>query len=127
MTTLAEVQPGDQFLFACQVTSLDPTNGIGLSLYGPASIKAADAAIHPDGTMTGNLAATPDQVPINIVTGFVPISVGDLLENADSGQTVVCRWSQINPDGSVVWSASTTRRVVYPAVGWTVIGHFDLG
>src|ERR1700755_2591109 len=119
MTTLAEVQPGDEFLFACQVTSLDPTNGIGLSLYGPASIKAADAAIHTDGTMTGNLAASPDQVPVNIVTGFVPVSVGDVMQNADSGETVVCRWSQIKPDGSVIWSAAANHRVVYPTTGWS--------
>lgn len=126
MTTLAEVKTGDQFLFACQVTSVDATNGIGLSLYGPASIKAADAAIHPDGTMTGNLANTPDQVPINIVTGFVPISVGDVLENQNSGETVVCRWSQINPDGSVIWAASAMRAVVYSSSGWSVVGHVEL-
>ena len=125
MATLADLKTGDQFLFACQVTSLD-ANGIGLALFGPASVKAADAAIHLDGTMSGNLAATPDQVPINIVTGFVPISQGDILQNGETGETVVCRWSEIKPDGTVHWSSSGTHRVVYTANGWTVIGHAEI-
>lgn len=126
MTTLAEITAGDQFLFACQAISVDPTNGLALSLYGPGSIKAADATIHPDGTMTGNLAASPDQVPVNVVTGFVPISVGDILESSISGETVVCRWSTIKSDGTINWSSSTTHGVVYSATGWTVVGHVPI-
>lgn len=126
MTTLAELQPGNQFLFACQVNTVDPTAGISLSLYGPGRVKAADATIAVDGSMSGTLAATPDQVPVNIVTGFVPVSVGDVLENDKSGDTAVCRWSQINPDGSVIWASSPAKRVVYSSNGWSVVGHVDL-
>lgn len=125
MTTLADVGTGDQFLFACQITSKD-TSGLGLALYGPGRVQAAQALIAPDGTMSGTLSATPDQVPVNLVTGFSPISVGDILSSEASGETLVCRWSQINTDGTVIWSSSPDHRVVYPAAGWDLIGHVDL-
>lgn len=125
MTTLAEVQPGDQFLFVCQVTALDPSTGISLSLYGPSSVKAADATIGIDGSMSGSLANTPDQLPVTIVTGFVPIAVGDVLQNLKTGETVVCRWSQLQPDGSMLWSTAPTGKVVYTASGWSIIAHID--
>ena len=126
MTTLSEVNVGDQFLFACQVTSKDATTGIGLALYGPGRVEAATATIAPAGTMSGQLAAPPDQVPVNLVTGFAPVSVGDVMENTVTGETSLCRWSQINPDGSVIWSSSPSHRVVYPSAGWSVIGHVNL-
>jgi hypothetical protein len=125
MTTLADLKTGDQFLFACQVVSKD-VNGLGLALYGPGRVQAATALIAPTGAMTGSLSATPDQVPVTIVTGFVPVSVGDVLENSVSGETAVCRWSQINKDGTVVWSSSASSRVIYPSSGWVVISHVTL-
>jgi len=125
MTTLADLQPGQQFLFACQVTALDPVAGLSLALYGPGRVEAATAVIAPTGVMTGQLAAAPDQVPVTVVTGFAPVSVGDILQN-EAGETVVCQWSQIGADGTVTWSASAGHRVAYPAAGWTVIGHADL-
>lgn len=125
MTTLAAVKTGDQFLFVCQVTALDVTAGMGLSLYGPGRALAATATIAPDGAMAGQLAMPPDQIPVNTVTGLAPISVGDVLTRDDSGDTFVCRWAEISEDGLVLWSASASHAVVYPAVGWTIIGHFD--
>lgn len=125
MTTLADLKSGDQFLFACQVTSLD-ANGLGLALYGPGRVEAATALIAPSGAMSGQLAASSSQVPVTVVTGFVPVSVGDVLSNSESGETVVCRWSQINPDGAVIWSTSPAHRVIYSASGWVVIGHVQL-
>jgi len=125
MTTLADLQPGQQFLFACQVTALDPVAGLSLALYGPGRTEAATAVISPQGAMTGQLAAAPDQVPVTVVTGFAPVSVGDVLQNG-GGETYVCCWSQISPDGSVTWSASADHKVTYPAAGWTVIGHVTL-
>ena len=126
MPTLADLAAGEQFLFACQVTSVDPAAGIGLTLYGPGRAQAATATIAPAGTMTGQLAAAPAQVPVTIVTGFAPISTGDVLENATTGETAVCRWSQIDPDGTVTWASATDHQVEYPAQGWTVISHVDL-
>jgi len=124
MTSLADLRPGDQFLFACQVTTLDG-NGLGVALYGPARTEAATATISPAGVMSGQLAAPPDQVPVTLVTGFAPVSVGDVMENA-AGETLVARWSQISPDGTVTWSSSADHRVIYPAAGWTNIGHLTL-
>lgn len=126
MDTLASLQINQQFLFICHVTSVDPTTGTELALYGPGRIQAATATIHPDGTMTGNLAAPPDQVPVNLVTGMVPVSVGDVMENAVTGETAVCRWSQISDDGSVLWSSSPDHRMIYPAKDWSVVGHVSL-
>lgn len=126
MTTLADLAAGQQFLFAVQITAVDQGTGISLALYGPGRVQAATATISPAGVMTGQLAAAPDQVPVTVVTGFAPVSVGDVLENGESGETAVCRWSVIQEDGTVLWSSSAGHRVVYPAEGWTVISHVDL-
>jgi len=125
MATLADLVPGDQFLFACSVTAVDQVTGLSLGLYGPGRALAATAVISPAGVMSGQLAAAPDQVPVTIVTGFAPVSVGDVLENT-AGETLVARWSQISPDGTVTWSSSADHRVIYPAAGWSVIGHVTL-
>ena len=79
MATLADLVPGDQFLFACSVTAVDQVTGLSLGLYGPGRALAATAVISPAGVMSGQLAAAPDQVPVTIVTGFAPVSVGDVL------------------------------------------------
>jgi hypothetical protein len=125
-TTLADLEPGVQFLFACSVTALDPAAGLSLALYGPGRVEAATAVIAPTGVMTGQLAAPPDQVPVTVVTGFAPVSVGDIMQNDATGETMVARWSQISPDGTVQWAAAASHRVIYPATGWTTIGHADL-
>ena len=126
MTTLADLQPGMQFLFACSVTSVDPVAGMGLDLYGPERTIAATAVISPAGVMSGQLAAPPDQVPVTVVTGFAPVSVGDVMENEATGETAVARWSEISPDGTVTWSSSGAHKVIYPGTGWHLIGHVNL-
>lgn len=126
MTTLADLRPGDEFLFACQVTALDQVTGLSLSLFGPASALAGSAVISPAGVMSGQLAAAPGQVPVTVVTGFAPVSVGDVMQNDRTGETLVARWSQIGPDGSVTWASAAGHQVVYTGQGWTVIGHVTL-
>jgi hypothetical protein len=126
MTTLADLAPGEQFLMACQVVTIDPVIGMTLSLFGPASAQAGTAVIAPSGAMTGQLMTTPSQVPVDIVTGLAPTTVGDVLTNDTTGETVVCRWSQITPGGQSVWSSSADHLVVYASSGWTVIGHVSL-
>lgn len=123
MTSLADLTTGDQFLFACQVTSVDATTGTGITLYGPARAQAGTAVISPAGAMSGQLAAAPGQVPVTVVTGFAPVSVGDLMQSDQNGETMVARWSGISADGTVTWAASVDHRVIYPAAGWTVVGH----
>lgn len=125
MTFLADLRAGDQFLFAAGVTVIDGA-GYHLSLFGPAATAAGTAVIAPDGTMTGALAVPADQVPVTVVTGMVPVAVGDVLESQSSGETAVCRWSQVDADGTVTWASAAGHRVVYPAQGWTVIGHVGL-
>jgi hypothetical protein len=126
MTTLADLTAGEQFLMACQVVAVDPVNGMTLSLFGPASAQAGTATIATTGVMSGQLLTTPDQVPVSVVTGLALLTVGDVLSNDATGETAVCRWSQISPDGIATWSSSLDHRVIYPAVGWTVIGHCNL-
>lgn len=126
MTTLADLTVGQQFLFACQVTSADPVAGTGLALYGPGRTQAATATIAPTGVMSGQLAAPPSQVPVTVVTGFAPVSVGDVLQNNVTGETYVARWSQISADGEAMWASSAAARVIYPAAGWTTVGHVNI-
>lgn len=124
MTTLDQLVVGEQFLFACEVTAID-VNGMALALYGPGAVQAASAVISPAGVMSGNLAAAPDQIPVFVVTGFAPFSVGDVVQG-DNGETMVCRWSGIDPEGIAVWSASGDHRVTYTGSGWTKIGTATL-
>lgn len=123
MTTLGALTAGEEFLFACQVVSNDPVNGLSLTLYGPARQQAGTASISTTGVMSGQLAAPLDQTPVTTVTGYAPVAVGDLMQSDATGETMVARWSDISADGTVMWSAAVDHRVVYPAAGWTNIGH----
>jgi hypothetical protein len=125
VTTLADVRRGDVFLLGARCSAADPVAGLTLGLYGPHRDKMADAQITPAGVITGQLAAAPALIPVQLATGFAPVSVGDVLQN-DAGETVVCQWTRIGPDGTVLWSSSAGHHVVYPAAGWTVVGHVDL-
>lgn len=125
MTTLADLKAGDQFLFIAQVTAID-TAGYHLALFGPGSVQAATAGIDPTGVMSGNLAAPANQIPVTIVTGFAPVTVGDILSSNRTGETMVARASWISPDGTPMWSNTTDSKVAYTATGWTVIGHANL-
>jgi len=126
MTTLADVRRGDVFLAGVRCAAADQVTGLTLGLYGPHRDKMADAQITPAGVITGQLAAAPALIPVQLAAGFAPVSPGDVMENAQTGETAVCRWTQIQPDGTVVWSSSAARRVIYPAAGWTVIGNASL-
>ena len=123
--TLDEVDTGQQFLFVCLAGTIDDT-GMVLSLYGPSNVLAATAKINADGSMTGQLMAPPDEVPVILVVGFIPFSVGDVLMKDASGETMVCRWSSIATDGDTTWSASENHAVIYASDGWSIIGHVDL-
>jgi len=125
MTTLADITTGQQFLFVCQAGTIDDT-GIALQLFGPSNTLAATAQINPDGSMTGQLMAAPNTIPVSVVTGFVPFAVGDVLQKNASGETLVCRWSSIAANGTTTWSASASHEVVYTSDGWSIIGHIDL-
>lgn len=125
MPFLAELQAGDQFLFVASVALTDAA-GYHLSLFGPSATAAGAALIGPDGAMSGQLALPAAQVPVTVVTGLAPVTVGDVLESERTGETAVCRWSQVGPDGAVTWSSAAAHQVVYPASGWSVIGHVDL-
>lgn len=124
MTTLADLSAGSQFLFVAVISSVDDA-GYHLDLFGPAANAAGTAVIGPDGTMTGALTVPAAQVPVTVTTGQAPVSVGDVMESQSSGETVVCRWSQVGADGTVTWASAATPVVVYPAAGWAVIGHID--
>jgi hypothetical protein len=126
VTTLADVRRGDVFLTGVRCSAADQAAGLTLGLYGPHRDKMADAQITPAGVITGQLAAAPALIPVQLVTGLAPLSAGEVLENAQTGETAVVRYSQIQPDGTVVWSSSVAHRVIYPAAGWTVVGHVDL-
>jgi hypothetical protein len=125
VTTLADVRRGDVFLAGVRCTAADQVAGLTLGLYGPHRDKMADAQITPAGVITGQLAAAPALIPVQLVTGYAPVSVGDVMQN-DAGETLVCQWTRTSPDGTVLWSASAGHHVVYPAAGWQVAGHVDL-
>jgi hypothetical protein len=125
MTVLTDLQTGEQFLFVAQVAAID-AGGYHLALFGPGSVQAASAVIDPTGAMTGTLSAPPDQVPITVVTGFAPITVGDVLSSDRTGETMVARSVWLTNQGVPMWANTPEATVPYPAAGWTVIGHVTL-
>ena len=126
MTSLADLTPGQQFLFTGQVVTADPVAGFTLILYGPGAVQAATAAITPAGAMTGQLSGAPSATPVTVVTGFAPVTPGDVLQNQETGEALVARWAQVTPDGASQWSPTVTHQVIYKATGWAVIGHVSL-
>jgi hypothetical protein len=61
-----------------------------------------------------------------VVTQFAAVSVGDVLSNDASGETVVVRWVTVQSDGSYLWSPAPSGGVVYKTAGWTIVGHISL-
>lgn len=121
MTTLADVTAGEQILFAGAVTAIDAA-GYHLALYGPGAAPAGTVVIGSAGTITGSLERPAAQVPVTVVTGFAPVTVGDVMCSEESGETMVARASWVTPDGRCMWSSSPGRQVAYPAAGWSKIG-----
>ena len=125
MTVLTDLSFGDQFLFVASVTAIDG-DGYHLALYGPGSVQAATALIGPTGVMSGQLNADASTIPITVVTGFAPVTAGDVLSSNRTGETLVARAAWITTSGQSMWADTPDAKVSYPAAGWTVIGHVDL-
>jgi hypothetical protein len=127
MTTLLDVRRGDQFLMALRCTDRDATVGLTFNMFSANRAPVGALVIAPAGTFTGQLASTPDQVPVTLVTGFTPLQVGDVLQRDGTGETAVVRRVSLNLDGSIQWSSSVTGGgSTYTAGGWQVIGHVVL-
>ena len=125
MTALADLTAGQAFIFVAQVTAID-TAGVHLSLFGPASAAGGTALMDPTGVLTGQLTTPAAQIPVTVVTQFAAVSVGDVLANDTSGETVVARAVTVQADGSYLWSSSLAGGVQYRTGGWTIIGHVSL-
>lgn len=125
MTTLADLTPGQAFMFVAQVTAIDGS-GTHLSLFGPASAAGGTALMDPAGALTGQLTTAPAQIPVTVVTQFETVSAGDVLSNDATGETMVARAVTVQSDGSYLWSPAPSGGVVYKTDGWTVIGHVTL-
>jgi len=127
MTSLLDIRRGDQFLMALRCADRDAVTGLTFNLFSANRAPIGALVIAPAGTFTGQLATTPDQVPVTLVTGFTPLQVGDVLQRVGTGETMVARRVSINLDGSVHWSSSTADGgSTYSADGWQVIGHVVL-
>jgi hypothetical protein len=124
--TLATLQIGDAVLLLARVTAQDPTTGDTLTYYGPAGQPQGTMTISPAGQFTGQLATTPDQIPVQLVPVFAAVTTGDVLQNITSGETYVARQVRIMPDGTYQWAASLTGIVWYTMAAWTVAGHVNL-
>ena len=125
MTVLTDLTYGDQFLFVAQVTSIDGA-GYHLSLYGPGAVQAATALVTAGGVMSGQLTADVSVTPVTTVTGFAPVSVGDVLSSDRTGETLVARAAWITPAGQSMWADTPDAKVAYPATGWTILAHVNL-
>lgn len=125
MAALADLTPGQAFMFVAEVTAIDAA-GTHLSLFGPASAAGGTALMDPAGALTGQLTTPAAQIPVTVVTQFETVGAGDVLSNDATGETMVARAVTVRPDGSYQWSPAPSGGVVYKTDGWTVIGHVSL-
>jgi hypothetical protein len=125
VTALADLKPGQAFMFVAQVTAIDGA-GTHLSLFGPASAAGGTALMDGNGVLTGQLTSPAAQIPVTVVTQFATVTAGDVLSNDASGETMVARAVTVQPDGSCLWSPAPSGGVVYKTDGWTIIGHVSL-
>ena len=84
MTTLADLAPGQAFMFVAQVTAIDQA-GTRLSLFGPANAAGGTALMDPAGVLTGNLTSPAAQIPVTVVTQFATVAAGDVLASDATG------------------------------------------
>lgn len=124
-TTLASLTAGQTVLFVADVSAIDGA-GFHIDLYGPDRALAGTVVIGLDGTFSGGLAAAPADVPVTVVTGFTPVSEGDVLSSDATGETMVARAVRVDASGTYLWSSSPDFKVAYPATGWTILSHVDL-
>lgn len=125
MTTLADLEAGQAFIFVAQVTAIDGA-GMHLSLFGPAEAAGGTALMDPNGVLTGQLTSPAAQIPVTVVTAFAAVSAGDVLASDATGETMVARAVTLQADGSYLWSPAPAGGVAYKTEGWTIIGHVSL-
>ena len=126
MATLADLQPGQAFILLARLTAQDQVTGDTLDFYGPDGQPRGTMTISPAGVFAGQLATTPDQIPIQLVPAFGAVSTGAVLQHTVTGETMVARRVRIEPDGSYQWSASLTGPVWYSLGDWAVAGQVSL-
>jgi hypothetical protein len=75
--------------------------------------------VAPDLTIGGALTDPLDQIPVSLAGR--PFSIGDVVMNAATRETMVVRdaWLEV---GGFRWSNAPTRTPAYPTDGWGRIG-----
>jgi hypothetical protein len=126
MATLADLQVGQAIILVGRLDAQDQVTGDTLTYFGPGSVPQGTMTISPAGQFGGQLAAPPDQIPVQLVPEFAAVTAGDILQNAGTGETYVARRVRIMTDGTYQWAASLSGIVWYTTAAWTVIGHVSL-
>ena len=126
MTTLAGLTVGEAFILLARVAGIDGGIGMTLIFFGPDAGQQGTMVISPAGEFSGQLQADPSVIPVTTVAEMNAVSVGDVLQNAVTGETAVARQVRIRPDGSYQWASSLTAAVWYGVGGWTAIGQVSL-
>jgi hypothetical protein len=126
LVTLADLRPGQAFILIGRLESQDQTTGDTLTYFGPDSEPQGTMTISPAGVFGGQLAAPPDQVPVQVVPEFAAVAPGDILQNTRTGETMAARRVRIMANGTYQWSASLTGPVWYTMDDQTVAGHVSL-
>ena len=126
MTTLADLSVGDAFVLLSRVAALDQVAGMTLIFFGPDRQPQGQLVVSPAGVISGQLVNPANQTPVNPVTHFRVVSVGSVLVNQRTGETMVVRQVSIQPDGTYQWSPSLTQPVWYTIDGWQLVGNVNL-
>lgn len=127
MAVLSDLGVGDAFVMLSRVSALDQVTGMTLVLFGPDRQPQAQIIVSPAGVMSGQLANPANQTPVNVVTRFRTISVGNVMVSQRTGETMVVRQVSIQPDGTFLWASSVVQPVWYTTEGWQLAGNVALG
>jgi hypothetical protein len=117
-----DVPVGGSFGLAATVTARDGSGThldlrtVGVTVQGAIVISAG---LSVTGTMNFALSA------VGITLASQPFTVGQIVADDDTGQTLVVRDAWSEPAG-FFWSSATNRSVIYPTSGFTVVGQATL-
>ena len=120
---LSDLRPGSTFSMSGRVTAIDAA-GVHIEFLRDDGAVNGTLLLSGSGDITGEVTIPPEEVRVEVVA--VAFVEGDVLFNAENGDTRVVRATGLNADGTAWWSPMQNARDQFSGAGWTKIGTADI-